>query len=379
MSRIIATLSLLASIALSSPVAVGAGHTNHTLDLRDNPVSCGWNNMYPCSEGQTCYTSNNQAYCRTGQAQTAGGGDYQMFTTTFVVSQTYTVTSTYSSAIAVATGGTCNTAVGQHPCNPSLCCAADQWCDRGAQCRQNSVAGSPGLSPGLPPATVTVTTMTVGGVPTTISNFIAPTSVSIVTITSSGTATTTQALETPIGTSGATLPAVTAQAQTGGGGLSPGAIAGIVIGVLVGLFILFVILTCLCCKGIYDLIFGRKKKKETETFVQTHHSAHGSRPSSRPPPRRFFGILPGVLDRPDRPEKKSSGLGGLATVVGGLGTLAAILGIKRKFDERKQEQKSEYTASNVYYSDYYTDTSASKSKKRTSCEAQLTKYRQCFL
>ena len=370
MSKIIAALSILVSIASSSPVAVGAGHTNHTLDLRDNPVSCGWNNLYPCSTGQTCYTSNNVAYCANSQAQATpaaaagGGGGFQMFTTTYVVSQTYTVTSTYSSAMPVATGGTCNTAVGQHPCNPTLCCALDQWCDNGVQCRQNAVAaGSPGLSPGLPAATLTITTM-VGGVSTTISNFIAPTSVSIVTITSSGTATATLPLETPIGTGGATLPIVTAQAQNSGGGLSPGAIAGIVIGVLLALFILFVILACLCCKGIFDLIFGKKKKRETETFVQTHHSAHGSRPSSRPPPRRFFGILPGAASRPDRPEKKSSGLGGIAAIVGGLGGLAAILGLKRKFDERKQqqEQKTEYSASNDYYSDYYTDTTPSKFK-----------------
>ena len=61
--------------------------------------------------------------------------------------------------------------------------------------------------------------------------------------------------------------------------------------------------------------------------------------------RRWFGLRPAA--RP-RPVKKKSGVGGWATVLGGLGGLAVVLGLKRKHDNKK----TEYSGSS-YYSDYY--------------------------
>ena len=364
MSATISIWSLLIAIASCSPAGLGSGIANHKLDIRDYPVSCGYNNLFPCAAGQTCYTSDNQAFCGVATAA-AVGVSYQMYTTTYTVSETYTVTSTYSSAIGGSTGSSGTCAADETICNgpAGLCCnSASQWCDNGTTCRDFAV-GSPGGSPGLPSPTMQLTTVTVSGAATTISNFVAPTSISVFTTTSTGstgTFTTTEPFQTPVGSSGASLPGVTAEPQTGGGGLSGGAIAGIVIGVLVGLFILFIVLACLCCKGIFDLLFGTKKKKETTTYVHSHHSAHGSG-AGRPPPRRWFGILPGKTDRPDRPEKKSSGLGGIFAVGGILTALLVVLGLKRRNERRREEEKSEYTVSEDYYYDDYT-TSASKSE-----------------
>ena len=57
------------------------------------------------------------------------------------------------------------------------------------------------------------------------------------------------------------------------------------------------------------------------------------------------------MDRPSAP-KRSGGLGGFTAVAAGLGTLALILGLKRK-DKR---EKSSY-GSGSYTDDYYTSAS----------------------
>ena len=319
---------------------------NHSLELRQQcgGISCGWNGWLCCGSDQACATSNNQALC-VATATGGAGGSWQVYTTTYVETDFNTITTTYSALAGGAAptsspGGACNANLGETSCG-SQCCQQDEWCN-GNQC-----IGYGGSSSGAP------VTNSQGS---TISNFIAPTSVGIATVTSSMSITTTVPFQTPVGSSGSVI---TGQMVSTNNGLSPGAIAGIVIGVLVGLFILFLILACLCCRSIFDAILGRnKKRKETTTYIETHHSHHGSG-GGPPPRRRWFGVLPA---RPDRPEKKNKtgGFGGLLGVGALLGGLALILGLRRR-SQKKPDEKTDYSVSDyTYYSyDDYT-TSASE-------------------
>ena len=324
---------------------------NHSLELRDGcaGVTCGWNGWLCCGSGQACATSNNQALCIAAATQAAGGGSWQVYTTTYVEIDQTTITTTYSALAGGAAptsspGGSCNANLGQTQCG-TQCCNQDEWCNG------NECIGYGGSSSGAP------ITNSQGS---TISNFIAPTSVGIATVTSSMSITTTIPFQTPVGSSGS---AVTGQMVSTNNGLSPGAIAGIVIGVLVGLFLLFLILACLCCRSIFDSIFGRKKRKETTTYIETHHSHHGSA-AAPPPRRRWFGVLPA---RPDRPQNKTGGYGGLVGVGAFLAALAVILGLRRRSNKNKVEEKTEYSVSDYTYSyDDYT-TSASKYRLPNKC------------
>ena len=323
--------------------------SNATLELRQCSNPCGWSGQLCCASNQYCYTdANNQAQCGDGAPTTAvangGGGQWQLYTTTYVETNLLTVTTTYSlqagqSTSAPSGGGVaiCNTNLGQSSCG-SICCAAGQYCQYSGQCG------------GLQYTTAGAGTY----IPPTASNsaFIRPTTATVVTVTSTGTATTTVPFQTPIGTDGSALSPVSATPSNNG--LSAGAIAGIVIGVLAGLLFLLLLCACLCCKSILDgllAIFGfGKKKRVEETYIESHHHSHGS--GAPPPRRRWFGVLPA---RAERPPKKSSGTGGLLGVAGLLGTLAIILGLKRKRD--RAEEKSSYTGSSYTYSDYTTSES----------------------
>ena len=316
--------------------------TNHSLDLRQQcgGVTCGWNGWLCCGSNQACATSNDQALC-VAAATGGAGGSWQVYTTTYVETDFNTITTTYSALAGGAAptsspGGTCNANLGETSCG-SQCCQQDEWCNG------NECIGYGGSSSGAP------VTNSQGS---TISNFIAPTSVGVATVTSSMSITTTVPFQTPVGSSGSVI---TGQMVSTNTGLSPGAIAGIVIGVLVGLFILFLILACLCCRSIFDAILGRNKRKETTTYIETHHSHHGS--GGPPPRRRWFGVLPARADRPEK--KKSSGFGGLLGVGALLGGLALLLGLRRR-SQKKADEKTEYSVSDYTYSyDDYT-TSASE-------------------
>ena len=318
---------------------------NASLELRQScAVPCGYYNQLCCSSNQVCVTdSNNQAQCSDSQQPAAvsvagggvggggNGGQWQMYTTTYVETDLVTVTTTYSLPVGGGGGVTvaspqettfCDTTMGSSMCG-GTCCTPGQFCSNGVCIA--SGASTPGAF--------------VPSAPTR------PTSQTVATVVSTGTATTTLPFQTPIGTDGSALTAVSAS-QTGGG-LSGGAIAGIVIGVLFGLLLLFLLCAFLCCRAVFDAIFGRNKRRETTTYMESHHHHHGG----APPPRRWFGALPG---RADRPQRKTSG-GGLLGVGALLGTLAVLLGLKRRRDRR--DEKSSYTGSSYTYSDY---TSASE-------------------
>ena len=352
---------LLLAILLSAPLSNAKPYPREPLEARSSINTlelrayhpCGLGVPTYCSDSEWCDTSGALATCRPyaeGSQQAANngggsGGNWVMITTTYIQTDLMTITSTYSTQMGAAptqgSGGLiCNTNIQQKdPCG-GVCCSLDQFCSNN-QCINNGGSTGGVWAPA----------------PTSASNsaFIRPTSNTIATVTATGSATATLPFSSPIGTDGSALAPI---AVSSGSSLSPGAIAGIVIGVLLGLFILFLICACLCCKGILDgilAIFGIGKKKRTEeTYITSHHSHHSGHGS--PPPRRWFGMRPA---RADKPPKKSSGLGGVLGVGGLLAALAIILGLKRKHD--KHDEKSSYGSASSYTTyTSYTTTSASK-------------------
>lgn len=373
-------LSLLAillsstNISQASPLPrdqTSVNSQNHTLELRNCAVPCGWNSFLCCASGQQCLTVAGQATCGVAAAAaTATGyanGQWQMFTTTYVETDLVTVTTVYSSYVPVYTTPIvqtylattpvqtpapvqtpfCNANLGLTPCG-IYCCAQGQFCAYANQCLAYGGSSTNGNG------------VSVVVVPTTSgSAFIRPTSATTATVVLTGTATTTVPFQTPIGTDGSALTGVTATQQNNG--LSGGAIAGIVIGVLLAIFLLFLFCACCLAKELFDSILGifglgkksRKRRVTDTTIIEERHSRHGSGRVTGGG-RTWFG----TTSRPSRPQqKKSSGWGGALGVAGALGALALLLGLKRR---NKADEKSSYgTGSSYTYSSY-----SSESKSR---------------
>lgn len=317
----------------------------------DNP--CGYYGQLCCLSTQYCYTdSQGQAACGEGGSGSAvtqaASGAWQYFTTTYVQTDLQTVTTVFSSFVAAATPtSSCSYAQGQTPCG-SMCCNSGQYCKSDGMCV--AVPGSSGFYSSL--ATVTVTNT--AGAP------LRPTTNTVTTLTSTGGASTVP-FQTPIGTSGATMTG--AQEEQGGGGLSGGAIAGIVIGVIAGIIILFLICVCCCFKGLLDsvlAIFGlggnrRRRREEIDVYEERHHHSGG---------RTWYGAQRPAESHVSE-KKKDSGLGGLAKAGVFLGGLAAVLGLKRKFDKRDDGTASSYSYS-YYDSEYSSSSSSSGGRTRGS-------------
>lgn len=297
---------------------------------------CGYYGQLCCQSNQVCYTdANNQAQCGVGGvaatqvAATPANGAWQYYTTTYVQTDLKTVTATFSSYVAAATAtAQCSYAQGQTPCG-TMCCLSGQYCSAGNTCV--AVPGSSGYYSSL--ATVTVTN-TAGGAATTVP------------------------FQTPVGTGGST---VGVSASESSGGLSGGAIAGIVIGVIAGIILLLLLCACCCAKGLIDGLLGifglggrrRTRREEVEVIEERHHHAGG---------RTWYGAAKPSGTVVSEKKKKDSGLGGFAKAGLFLGGLAAILGLKRKRDERKDDMSSGYS---YYDSEYYTSSSSSSSGART--------------
>lgn len=311
---------------------------------------CGWSGQLCCAAGEQCFTD------ASGQAQCGGGGgnvgaqgaagQWQLFTSTWVETDLVTRVTTYSSfvpqvTVAVATPtatttwapATTTPAHCAIPCG-TACCNAGSYCAVAGQCLLEVVGADVsssywvGYSAPLRPTSGTVTTTT----------------------STAGVVTATVPFQTPVATAGGVVFG-TAPASTGRG-LSAGAIAGIVIGTLLGIALLFLICAFLCLRGAGKKLFGGKETRidREETYVRrSHHSGGGGGASGA-----WYG------DRPPRtsPPPKKGGLGGMGGVLAGLGVLAAALGVKRKYDQRKAEVSSYGTGSS--YTEY-TGTSESES------------------
>jgi hypothetical protein len=313
-------------------------------------TSCGADSQYCCTAGQACVTNaQNIALCTASSESpataVAGGGAWQYYTTTYVETDLVTRTSVWSSYIGggatpAPTAPNCNYALNESPCGP-ICCASDQYCYVSGQC--NPVAGG---------SSEFYSTHTAGAP-------IRPTSSGELTVTRTAGPTTTMPFMTPVAT-GANITVTGSQQDNNGGGLSGGAIAGIVIGVLAGLLLLAALCFFCCLKGLLDGCLacfglgGRKKKRtEIEEYERHSHHSHGGGG------RTWYGAAPPPPPGETPPEHKSSGKN-LLGVGAGLAALWAVLGLKRKRDGRRNDEKySEYS----YSSDYYT--SASKSSMQT--------------
>ena len=329
-------------------------------DLQDvhkrcaNP--CGYYGQLCCASDEVCYTDgNNQAQCGAAapapaqtQASTQASGYYTYWTTTYLMTDYSTVTSTLSSFVEQTTScepcnSGCQYSLGETPCG-NTCCKSGYYCQQ-----ENSCVAVGGGSSGLLSSQYTVTTI----VTNTASAAARPTSNVVITVTSTGNAgqiyTTTQAYDAPVSTGTGVL---IASGGSGGGGLSGGAIAGIVIGVIAAIIILLLICACCCFKGLLDgllALFGlgpRKRRRTEEVEVYESHHHHGS--GSGAGRRTWFGTRPKRSSAGS--EKRDSGWGRIAGVSAFLGGLALLLGMKRKRDRKDDKNSVSYGSS--YYSDY---------------------------
>ncbi|KAL9600148.1 MAG: hypothetical protein Q9219_003404 [cf. Caloplaca sp. 3 TL-2023] len=360
------TIPLLFTILLSSSRLAQAKpylrtlHLDSVHDLEERTCAnpCGSESQYCCQASETCVTSGWPpiAQCVTGsggssgapQVQANANGQYQLITTTWTETDLVLRTSTYSVPISaptpttqqaiVATGLSCNAQLGESPCS-HICCAVGQTCQW--QQEQMVCIASGGVSGDVSSFYYSSVTAAASGTP-----FVRPTSNTVQTITSTGSATTTVPFQSASATQGGATAGMTA--TTSNNGLSPGAIAGIVIGVLLGILLLLFICAACCFKGLLDSILaffglGPRRRKTETTYIEERHSHHTGAGGGR-----WFGAS--GPSRIDRPAKKDSGVGGLTAVAAGLGTLAVLLGLKRRRDRRDKESYG--TASSYSYSDY---------------------------
>ncbi|KAL2280702.1 hypothetical protein FJTKL_12407 [Diaporthe vaccinii] len=337
---------------------------------------CGVDNQYCCAQGQACTTNAGIAGC----TDTALGGGYGIYTTTWTETDTYTSTiSSYYPATTGDNGADCvpPAGSGQIACGP-ICCASWQYCASNGQCGGGPAPGSGATTTAAAGGGGGMITSTITTSGTTITTqYSAPYRVTSGT-TGTGTTTSTGTLESATATGSGNGTAVT----TGGNGLSGGAIAGIVIGVIAGVVILLAICACCIMRGlwhgllaIFGLGPGRKRKsrsRDRETIIVEEEryrrggsaAAHSRRDThtgwfaSRPPPRSAAGSrrASGVSEK--KRESTNAGWWG----AGALGTLGLLLGLRRDKKRKEQAKRTSRARSDVsssYFSDSYTASSPS--------------------
>lgn len=341
---------------------------------------CGYQNQYCCSAGSTCMTQAGIAVCANGVA--GGGGGWAFYTTTWTETETFT--STFSSAWAPATtatgGGGWGTGAdcvpvegsGQISCG-SICCASDQYCAWKGQCYPNAPGGGGGSGGG---GGASVTTTIVTGGQTITTQYSAPyrvTSETTVTQTGTSTSSGTGVLVSQTSTSSSGNGTVTTGTASS---LSPGAIAGIVIGVLAGVALLLLICACFLVRGLWHGLLAllglgagaKKRRRHSETVIEEErYSRHGhSRPASVHSRRDTHGgWFGGGGGRPStvsgrKEKKKSSGIGWLG-LGAAAGTLLLLLGLRKDRKRQNRPAKTRSDVSSSYFgSDSYTASSPSE-------------------
>ncbi|KAL4933936.1 uncharacterized protein BDV17DRAFT_286741 [Aspergillus undulatus] len=331
-------ISILALLSRADATPLGPSSPEEgSLEERscDNP--CGYYSQLCCASGETCITDdNNQAVCSSSGGSSgsdsdsgSGSGQWEYYSSTWLVTDVdvQTKTSVWSSWIASPTSGSgsCRTDLGESECGDE-CCSASDICNENKKC-------------------VLAATTSIWATDTnTATPPVRPTDSNTVT----ETATATQGFETPVTTDGS--PALGVDAPEDDGGLSGGAIAGIVVGTLAGVFLLFLLCLCLCARGLLNSILaclgcGRKRRRE-ETYVEDHYSHHTHRPAGR----TWFGTRPSGAHEGEKKSRWSS----FATIGIVLGAIALCLGLRRKRDHDDEKSSTSYTYPS-YYS-YYTST-----------------------
>lgn len=314
---------------------------------------CGFSSQLCCTGASTCYTdSNDQAQCGSSGSYATTSGYWEYYTTIYTETDTvlttqvmssYQAAATVAAATAAATtaSASCNYALNETPCG-SICCASNQYCYSSGQCEAAANGGSSGYYS-------TTTAGATAGAP------IRGTSSALTVATVTSSPTTTIPFETPVAT-GANI-TLTSDHSSNGGGLSGGAIAGIVIGVLLGLFLLGLLCFYCCLKGLLDgclALFGlggRRRRRTTEVEEYERHSHHTSGGGGGGGRTWYGASRPARVSRYDERHDRKSNAGKEALgIAGGLAALWAILGLKRRRDNRRNEEKySEYSHSSDYY------------------------------
>lgn len=309
---------------------------------------CGADNQYCCEAGTVCTTQGAIAMCAGGQG---------VYTTTWTETNTFTSTVTHDVPAVAATP--IDKSV---PCKPQssdwttcgwVCCDWWQECAEEGQCKPKA-----GYENG-PPGGITAGGGGGGGGYATV-------------ITTNGQVTTL--FSAPFRVTGTGTPSPTGftsgqdqEDEGDGSGLSPGAIAGIVIGTLAGIGLLFLLCFCLIAKGILGAIFGKKKKKERSQGAYDDHYTRSSRaPSSYFTKKDAHSSWYGSSTSPRHNEKKKSSGGKWLGIGAAAATLLALLNIKKDKKPPSRRTPTMYTDSYTYS---YSNSSPSKCLHDfTSCQ-----------
>lgn len=322
---------------------------------------CGSNNELCCQQGSVCETLEGAVPTCVGGHEKRGE-EWGAITTTWTETRTFTSTimTHWIPAPEPTEGVDCIPKAAEQEACGEICCAGWQTCAYNGQC-----SAKPGYQE---PTAIIVTT---DGKTTT--QYSAPYRITgTTTIVNSGgyaTATVTEtASETETGDGEPTETSdsgnIGAGSGSGDGGLSAGAIAGIVIGSIAGAMLLLLLAFCCIARGLWKACFGRKRKETVDVYDE-RYSRHGSRP---PPPHAgrkshggWFGRFGGGGG--DAGEKKSGGGKwlGLAGLAAGL---LALLNMK-KDKKPVRRPASRYSGSYYSYSDTSRGAGSSSSGRRT--------------
>jgi hypothetical protein len=343
--------------------------------LRDRSTCanpCGYYGQLCCPVGAACLTDAlGQAQCGAAAPEPTTsttmatlhkldqivGGAWQLYTSTWVATDLVTRTEVYSSwvqaaavtqAAAVAQAADACDFAAQHTMCGTACCGSGYYCfdmSKGRCAVAANAAASPGGGSGVVMATVPALVTTVSGV--------------VVTQTLSPSATRAFITPVPTGYGNGTIGGVHQ-----GGGLSPGAIAGIVIGVLLAAMLLGLFCCCWLAKDCIEAVmsfFGcgsRRPRRRTsrETIIseeiidverrrrrgERSWAGSGSADDSYRSRRSYDAYARPGGRRPPSPRRSGGGgLGGFGTTLAGLGT-GGLMGMfgGRRAAERRTEKTS---------------------------------------
>ena len=362
LSGVVALLTTLTSVS-AGPLPRNALHdyagAGYLLPRNCESGWCGYAQDFCCSGGQVCVTNADIADCAPATALAGQEGGWAYYTTTYVETVDVPVTkvetlSSYIGNIALPRPlpqSTAHCTTDQISCGAVCCNGATQVCKTDGKCVAKGGASDTIAASYLTP---------IGPGPTSFSAPVRPTSLTVTTVP----ITTTQPFLAPVQTTGGVIPLVPVAAEDGG--LSPGAIAGIVIGVIAAIIILLLLLACCLLgtgiKGLFGLIGGKKKTRSrsssprghrTEVFEErrTTRVAAGGAGARYAGGGGWFG-RGGAAAVPARrttrvtqvtEKRRSSGIGKEAAAAGlGLGALWAGLRWKRKRDTEKRDPRGSY-------------------------------------